>query len=247
MKKRLANLARKLTGSESRRNPTPEGQAVKLRLPTVAARDVIDGSVPITLLEPEFVLGNVTLLELALINTLVAARKPRNLFEIGTFDGRTTVNMIANAAPGARLHTLDLPKAAIGATAFSLHEAETSYVDKEVSGARFERSRWRTQVSQVFGDSATFDFSSYHGQMDVVFIDGSHQYEYVSNDTDVALKLVSNGGLILWHDYQPFWPGVITRLEELHRSGGVYAGLRNVEGSSLVFLEVRRQPDPFAP
>ena len=242
MKKRLENLARKLTRATKRKS-LPPGAGVGAApqcLPTVAARELIDGTVPITLLEPETVLGNVTLLELVLINTLVAARKPQNLFEIGTFDGRTSVNMIANAPPGARLHTLDLPKTAMGHTAYSLHEAETSYVDKEVSGARFEQSRWREQVSQVFGDSATFDFSSYHGRMDVIFIDGSHQYEYVANDTDVALKLASEGALILWHDYQPFWTGVITRLDELYRSGGVYAGMRNIEGSSLAFLEVRR-------
>ena len=44
-------------------------------------------SVPINILESASADGNVSLLELLTLNTLVARQSPRALFEIGTFDG----------------------------------------------------------------------------------------------------------------------------------------------------------------
>jgi len=35
--------------------------------------------------------------------------KARNIFEIGTFDGRTTRNMAANVTKDGHVYTLDLP------------------------------------------------------------------------------------------------------------------------------------------
>ena len=43
--------------------------------------------------------------------------------------------------------------------------------------------------------------------MDFIFVDGSHSYDYVLNDSRKALSLLRGGkGIILWHDY-PGWTG----------------------------------------
>jgi len=47
-----------------------------------------------------------------------------------------------------------------------------------------------------------FDETPYLKQCDLNFIDGSHAYSYVKNDTEKALRMLKNGGLILWHDYR---------------------------------------------
>src|SRR6185369_3239039 len=39
-------------------------------------------------------------------------------------------------------------------------------------------------------------------QCDLIFIDGSHAYSYVKNDTEKALRMLKEGGLLLWHDYR---------------------------------------------
>ena len=61
----------------------------------------------------------------------------------------------------------------------------------------------KSKITQLLGDSGKFDFSPYHTSIDLVFIDGSHDFDYVINDSEIALKLLRNGkGIILWHDYR---------------------------------------------
>src|SRR6185436_7400551 len=137
---------------------------------------------------------------------------PQVLFEIGTFDGRTTMNMAANSPAEAHVYTLDLPAAQVENTAFRLELNEDAYVKKPVSGGRFIGSHLNRKITQLFGDSGTFDFSPFAGRVDFMFVDGSHSYEYVLSDTRNVLKMVKEGGIILWHDYvksgfTPF-PGV---------------------------------------
>ena len=227
--------------SLQRANPSsPISEAVPLVLPKVSIPEAIGDKTPILVLEPEASEGNVSLLELLVINTLVAQRAPKFLFEIGTFDGRTSMNMAANAVKDAALYTLDLPKEDLGETAFSLHAADRQYVDKPQSGRRFAGTVHAERITQLYGDSAKFDFSPYYGKMEVIFIDGSHAYDYVKSDTAAALKLAADSALIIWHDYHPFWKEAVQALEELQSSGGVYANLRNIAGTTLVILELSR-------
>ena len=74
------------------------------------------------------------------------------------------------------------------------------------------------RITQLYGDSASFDFSPWYGQMDFVFVDGAHAYNYVVNDTNIALKLLNpRGGIIIWHDYG-VWKGVTRALNELREN-----------------------------
>jgi hypothetical protein len=50
-------------------------------------------------------------------------------------------------------------------------------------------------------------------------------------DTDTALRLVANKGMVIWHDYG-VWDGVTRALEEIDSSR--HLGLRHVRGTSLV-------------
>lgn len=53
--------------------------------------------------------------------------------------------------------------------------------------------------TQLWGNSKDFNFSNYY-PLDAWFIDGKHNYEYVINDTNNAMKADSK--LIIWHDVQ---------------------------------------------
>lgn len=227
-------------GYEIRALPAPVPIPPPLQLPEVPLTHILDGEMSIFLLKPEGVDGNVSMSELASINALVAKRAPKVLFEIGTFDGRTSVNMIANAPKDALLYTLDLPKADLGKTVLNLDQWETQYVDKEKSGSRFEDTRWKNQIVQLWGDSGSFDFTPYDRKADFIFIDGSHAYDYVKNDTAVALKLASESAILVWHDYNHAWPGVIKALEEFYARETVFQNLKHIAGTSLVFLDVAR-------
>jgi hypothetical protein len=130
--------------------------------------------------------------------------------------------------------TLDLPRDT--QTRFALAKGEKHMVQKEQSGGRFMKykdvfPRSIARITQLFGDSAQFDFSSYSGSCSLVFVDGSHSYEYVVADTRSAMDLARPGGVILWHDYG-IWEGVTQALQEIERRDRL--GLVNITGTSLV-------------
>lgn len=180
--------------------------------------------------------GHITEFELKVICELVLKYKPLRIFEIGTFQGRTTLNMALNA-PNAQIFTLDLPSTELDRTRMPVEEGERLYIDKTVSGERFLNHPAKKQIVQLLGDSANFDFSPYYNSIDLTFIDGSHAYEYVRNDTEEALRLTRKGGLIIWHDYTN-WIGVEKGLNEYFRSRKEFQTMQHIGGTSIVMMEV---------
>jgi predicted O-methyltransferase YrrM len=186
--------------------------------------------------------GNVTLEELVVLTAAVAQRKPQRLFEFGTFDGRSTLNLAANASPEAEVWTLDLPQTHLADARFVIDSREASYVLKSVSGSRFANTPEAMKITQLYGDSATFDYGPYVGKMDFVFVDASHAYEYVMNDSRKALSLIGQrNGVIFWHDYSG-WDGVTRALNELYEGAPAFADLKWIEGTTLVVLDIRASP-----
>lgn len=182
--------------------------------------------------------GNVSERELITICRLLRSIQPAKLFEIGTFDGRTTLNMAVNAAPGAVVHTLDLPRSEISAAASRIHAHEIVYADKPQSGQRFRGTDAEQSIVQLYGDSGTFDFTAFYGAIDFVFIDASHTFEYVVNDSLHALRMLkpAGGGTIVWHDYGR-WDGVTAALNQLRRKRKEFESLVSVQGTTLAVLE----------
>ena len=232
---RVANLAAKAL-----RGPQPADTA-KWRgsLPGESSSKTLAAVPKIRLLAVHGVDGNTSLLELALLASLVKIAGARAVFEFGTFDGRTAVNLAANCALGGTVFTLDLPSEQANVTRLPLDDRDKVYIDKPAPGARYKGTPFETSIVQLHGDSAAFDFSRFHNATDFVFIDASHKYEYVLNDTRIALRLLRDGrGTIAWHDYTQWWDGVVRALEELHATEPKLAGMRHIEGTDLVYTRV---------
>lgn len=206
-------------------------------VPKVEADEISDPTAAIELRHPIGVDGNVPLAQLVVMMRLIRTHNPQGIFEIGTFDGRTTLNMAANSGDSAEITTLDLPAGQIQDAALPTDAGDSAYSEKPASGARFRSDPLATKITQVFGDSATFDYGPYAGQMDLVFIDGSHSYEYVVSDTKNARKLLRGGkGWILWDDYG-VWEGVTRALNELYEKDREYAGMLHVKGTPLALIQ----------
>jgi hypothetical protein len=209
-------------------------------LPQVAWSSVFQRQ-KIVLTETHKSSGNVTLGELAILAQAAAGCAPgREIVEIGTFDGRTTINLALNAPASSPIFTLDLPPDQ--PTLFPLEAGERRYVEKPLPGVRFRQcspslSNSARRITQLFADSATFDWSSHHGKAGLVFVDGSHAYDYARADSMTAMRLAAADGAVLWHDYG-VWEGVTRALEELERSMNL--GLRHVRGTSLVLWRPAR-------
>jgi predicted O-methyltransferase YrrM len=234
----IVELARRFGHAHDRREPT--------ELPLAAADALVPPGTLVDLREVEAVDGNVSERELVAICRLTRALAPHRVFELGTFDGRTTLNLAANA-PDARVFTLDLPRSGLGSTAGTIEASERQYADKEASGTRFAGSAEAARITQLYGDSATFDYAPYEGTMDLVFIDASHAYEYVLNDSLRALRLLRpSGGVVLWHDYGR-WDGVTRALNALRRLEPRCATLRWIAGTTLALLRVPPAGDRLQP
>ncbi len=165
---------------------------------------------------------------------LCRALEPRIVFEIGTFVGYTSLHMALNSPADARLFTLDLPPDDRG-TSLRTTATDHKLIDREIGPALFEGSEVADRVARLYGDSAAFDFSPWHGKVDLFFVDGAHSYEYVRSDTRNALQCVRPGGVVAWHDYGRREQSGVTRfLNEFARDHEVYA----VPNGSLAYYQV---------
>lgn len=219
-----------------RKRPPAEPDGPSVEIPTIDVRALVPEPPPVRVLEQDAADGNVSGYELLVISQLVATRGASNIFEIGTFDGRTTLNLAANIGENGRVYTLDLPPEDLNRTGLKIASGDVNFIKKDRSGSRYAGTRYAAQITQLYGDSATFDFTPYEGKMDVVFVDGAHSYEYVKNDTRVALRLLKpSSGLILWHDYGSRWWKDLTRaMNELYREQPEFSGMRHIRGTTLV-------------
>lgn len=196
----------------------------------------------IKLLHPEPVDGNTTLFELVVMSKIVKISKVTRAFEIGTFNGRTTLNIAANMPVSGKVWTLDLSKNKPPRTKLTINPKDKSgwsditYISQNVTGALFKNQPEAKKITQLLGDSATFDFSPYYGKMDLVFVDGSHTAAYVENDSEVATQLVKKGGIVIWHDYS-VWHDATNVLNKLYKKGGIFKNLRHIKGTTMVFLK----------
>ena len=149
--------------------------------------------------------GNVSIEELCKICLIVKFIKPNKILEIGTYNGMTTLQMALNAPESCITYTLDLPDEI--SASLELSELD-NYVSKHFkqrfgtkTGSYFE-NRSDVNVVQKLGDSATFDYLEEVGaDFDIIFIDAAHDYNNKKIDTENAFKLLSKGGVILWHNY----------------------------------------------
>lgn len=124
-----------------------------------------------------------------------------NIVEIGTFDGNTALNLAANSPADATVWTLDLPPGKVAELAIPIPAGMRNLTVATRPSSQFEASALAGKIHQVFGDSATFDWTTFSPPVDFVFIDGCHHYEYVRHDTRRALEYLAPRGVLVWHDY----------------------------------------------
>jgi hypothetical protein len=172
--------------------------------------------------------SSISAFEVINLAAIIQHLKPQRVFEIGTSKGVTAYNLALNLPEGGQLLTLDLPPATeAGAeisTKFDVTASDTKMIFADRVNRRFLGTSVESRITQLYGDSAAFDYSPYEKSCDVVFVDGSHAYEYVKSDTDSALRIVKSGGWIIWHDYNDgfFWPEVRRYLKEVSGSMKIY-------------------------
>lgn len=139
----------------------------------------------------------------------------KNILEIGTYDGNTTLNLAVNSPFDTLITTVDI-------------------TDKAQIGSQYRDTDYSKKIIQIFGDSAKIDWSRMSIPFDIVFIDGCHYCEYVNKDTQNAMRYLKSGGIIVWHDY-----GMIKAVSEVADETAKRIKVKAIRGTRLAigFME----------
>jgi hypothetical protein len=166
--------------------------------------------------------------------------------EFGTFRGRTTYNLALNC--DGDIYTIDLGSASdvgvrSGAAdrrggrslnrALSLREVVAQRMSgmldriklgKYTTGEVFLNApdEIRRRIHQRLGDSRSLDLSDLYGKAGMVIVDGGHTYDVCTSDSQNAFKLIRSGGVVVWDDYNQYWPGVRACIDELAKDHQLY-------------------------
>jgi predicted O-methyltransferase YrrM len=184
--------------------------------------------------------SNMDPLEQYFLAAIASKRRPRTIFEIGTFDGSTTL-LLARAAPEAQIFTLDLPP---DSPVVSESGTTERLADMGSWGVRFQDQPEAGRITQLFGDSREYDFSPYYGKIDLVVVDGGHTADCVTPDSENALRMVAPGGIVVWDDYEEGWPSVTQSVDEVAARHGLYLVHLQKTGIAATAPGTQRQPQP---
>ncbi len=120
---------------------------------------------------------------------------PHVSLEIGTAEGHSTALMAENA-PDSQIYTVNIPPEEILSGKGGV--LTTAAFEREKIGSYY-RSKGLQNISQIYANTATWEPNI--GTIDVAFIDGCHDSDFVYNDTRKIMKNMKSGSFILWHDF----------------------------------------------
>lgn len=146
---------------------------------------------------------------------LLQQKNPKQIFEFGFMRGGTFYHYFLNTKENTTVHSLDM------------NPGNMSPMVKQLLDQH-------PQLKLHVGNSMQFDSSPFTSQMDFVYIDGAHDYETVKVDTANAVKMLSPGGIVVWDDYHPEFPGVFNCVNEF--SGSV-KNVYHIKGTKLAYWD----------
>lgn len=203
----------------------------KNSITSISIQDLTQNKEPCKIFPFSRIDGNLSCYELIVLASLIQELKPKRLLEIGTFNGLTTLHMAINAPEEAIIDTLDLLQ--IDPKTPYLDPEDIKYIEsKEKSKKKYIHNPQK--IKEHYGNSLYYPFVSFDNP-DFIFIDGSHSYPMVKNDTEKSLNILKKGGVILWHDYTPDCPGVFTYLNELKMHYPIF----RIKKTSLAYLCIK--------
>lgn len=207
---------------------TPATPALLLNAPIIAQMKKVKG----WLEEAE-----ADLLIAAASRALTACPAPQTVVEVGSFCGRATTvlgNVARVVAPAARVYSIDL------------HDGRVGALDQriETHPPTLEKFRLNMQSAGLAGMVEVIQKRSFEvaweRPISFLLIDGFHDYASVSQDFYHFEPWVAPQGLVAFHDYAPYFPGVQVFVNELLRAH-CYAKVHCV-GSMIVL----QKPSPEA-
>lgn len=129
------------------------------------------------------------------IGIVVRNTKPAVCVDIGTGEGHSAALMAVNA-PQAKVLTINIPPEEI--LAGEGGKFTTVALERERIGSYF-RERDLRNVTQIMVNSMLWEPDEV--TIDVAFVDGCHDTQFVYDDTCKLLAQMEPGSFVLWHDF----------------------------------------------
>ncbi|MCK4922406.1 MAG: class I SAM-dependent methyltransferase [Bacteroidales bacterium] len=136
-----------------------------------------------------FLDGGSLVTDIVLLKALASRFTNCCYFEIGTWRGESVSNVadVAEMCYTLNLSDEEMREMGVGEDYIKLQ----GFFSKDIKN-----------VNHLKANSKDFDFSSLNRKFDLIFIDGSHHYDDVRNDTSKVFKhLVHEESIVVWHDY----------------------------------------------
>ncbi|KAF4749516.1 hypothetical protein FOZ62_013990 [Perkinsus olseni] len=159
---------------------------------------------------------------IALLEEMAVHRGPNlAVVEIGVFSGHFS-DFVLGALPNVTLIGIDPYYGDDGTFPPELAHLDPVMVyeqTKERYSKYSERAKlWATtskEASRVIPDES----------VDLIFIDGCHEYDCVREDIDLWLPKLRPGGIMSGHDFSDKWPGVVRRVNEIRAGQDLFLGM----------------------
>lgn len=138
-----------------------------------------------------------------------------DIVEIGSWLGKSTVHLAkgCQVANNGIVHAVDTFKGNVGKE--SLYTAPLAETETILS--RFKKNVKLAKVAKyikIYPMTSAEAQKMIRKKIRMVFIDGCHEYEFVTKDIQIWAKKLQKGGLIVLDDFTQAFPGVIQAVEE---------------------------------
>ena len=145
--------------------------------------------------------GMIDIRDYEALAAVVLHNRPRRIFEIGTYLGVTS-DFFLSLLPECEVVSIAYinPRWRVPGQRYNNSELTRRQIGSEVAANR------RARFTQLYGDSHDLKSQSLvreYGYFDLVFIDGDHSAEGVSLDTGLAKGIITQSGVVCWHDANP--------------------------------------------
>lgn len=144
--------------------------------------------------------------------TSIELSNPHTMVEIGSYQGKSTVvlgTVIKHFSPASKIYAIDPHEGLVGALDQGLDRlgASLQQFNKNIKEANL-----CSTVELIHDYSYRVHWSQ---SISLLFIDGLHDYPNVARDFWHFAAWVRTGGYVAFHDYAPYYPGVMAFVDEL--------------------------------
>lgn len=155
----------------------------RLKLASISPEELsrAAGAVELPAHYPLFAGEDAPLNDMLFLMNLAKGRNARRILEIGTYRARTTYAFHLNC-----------PEAAIVSYDIQVLDSEFRQRLKNTAAVELRHASFALSAGQLRAEP----------RYDLIFVDGSHRVEHVIEDSRLALELVAENGVIVWHDYR---------------------------------------------